>query len=465
MENYRADPAILELGDEFYDTVKPADFPKNILRYRNDGAAETVGLSGLSDTEWKSHFGAFAPLPDNLPSPLAMRYHGHQFQNYNPDIGDGRGFLFAQLRDDKNRLLDLGTKGSGQTPYSRRGDGRLTLLGGVREVLATRYLEWLGVPTSRSFSLIETGEALTRGDEPSPTRSAVLTRLSHSHIRFGTFQRLAYFEKRDDMQSLLAYCQKHFYPDTNTAADMLRACAVKSADTVASWMAGGFVHGVMNTDNMNITGESFDYGPYRFLPTLQSGFTAAYFDHQGLYAFARQPETMFWNLSQLAQSLSLVADDKALIAALEAFSPAYRTALRGHVFRRLGIETGALDTDLAFVIQTFEWLEAAQVPWPQFWHDWHGGAAREGFTKNSPNAQFYKGDAFTAWFKTVSRYTPCAKGPCAKSQAATHPPSLIYEEIGALWEPIDRDDDWHAFEAKMASFTPASMEDFTSPQN
>ncbi len=460
MKNYRADPAILNLGDAFYDAVKPADFPKNILRYRNDSAAKTVGLSGLSDTEWKTHFGAFTPLPDNLTNPLAMRYHGHQFQNYNPDIGDGRGFLFAQLRDDENRLLDLGTKGSGQTPYSRRGDGRLTLLGGVREVLATRYLEWLGVPTSRSFSLIETGEELIRGDEPSPTRSAVLTRLSHSHIRFGTFQRLAYFEKRDDMEALLAYCQKHFYPDTNSAEQMLRACAVKSANTVASWMAGGFVHGVMNTDNMNITGESFDYGPYRFLPTLQSGFTAAYFDHQGLYAFARQPETMFWNLSQLAQSLSLVADDKALIGALEAFSPAYRTALRGHVFRRLGIETGELDTDLAFVIQTFEWLEAAQVPWPQFWHDWHGGAEREGFAQNSPNAQFYKSDAFSAWFKTLSRYNPCATG-----QAAAQPPSLIYEEIGALWEPIDRDDDWRAFETKMASFMPASMEDFTSPQN
>ena len=115
---------------------------------------------------------------------------------YNPDIGDGRGFLFAQLRDGDGRLLDLGTKGSGQTPYSRFGDGRLTLKGGVREVLATEMLEALGVETSKTFSLIETGEALERNDEPSPTRSAVLVRLQHSHIRIGTFQRLAYARAR-----------------------------------------------------------------------------------------------------------------------------------------------------------------------------------------------------------------------------------------------------------------------------
>ena len=126
-----------------------------------------------------------------MPEPLALRYHGHQFRVYNPEIGDGRGFLYAQLRDGLDRLLDLATKGSGTTPYSRRGDGRLTLKGGVREILATEMLEALGVNTSKSFSLIETGEELMRGDEPSPTRSAVLVRLSHSHIRIGTFQRMA----------------------------------------------------------------------------------------------------------------------------------------------------------------------------------------------------------------------------------------------------------------------------------
>ena len=149
---YRPDPAILELGEAFYDAVRPADFPAAIPRFLNRRWAERVGLG---ETDWEAHFARFEPLSDNLPQPLALRYHGHQFRVYNPELGDGRGFLFAQLRDDRGRLLDLGTKGRGQTPWSRRGDGRLTLKGGVREVLATEMLEALGVNTSKSFALFE----------------------------------------------------------------------------------------------------------------------------------------------------------------------------------------------------------------------------------------------------------------------------------------------------------------------
>lgn len=445
---YKPETPILGLGRDFYDAVTPADFPKTVLRYRDNALAAQVGLDGLSDTEWLSHFGRFKPLPDNLPEPLALRYHGHQFQHYNVDLGDGRGFLFAQLRDDQGRLLDLGTKGSGTTPYSRRGDGRLTLLGGVREALATRYLEHLGVRTSRTFSLIETGEDLVRGDEPSPTRSAVMVRLQHSHIRFGSFQRHAYFEHKDNLSALTDYCITHFYPDARGPDGLLAAVVDSSADMVASWMAGGFVHGVMNTDNMNITSESFDYGPYRFLETLKSGYTAAYFDHNGLYAFAKQPEIMYWNLAQLAQSLSLICDDKALLEALEGFAPAYRNALRGHVFRRLSLRPTDIQTDITFIMQMLTWLEAAQIPWPQFWHDWQGGAERAAFAKASPNKAHYEGSDFDTWFKALSSYEPTAKGP-----EADIPTSLLYDEIGALWAPINDHDDWSAFDAKIESFT------------
>src|SRR3954467_1976220 len=191
------------LGADFYDVVAPARFPDHVLRYRNQLWAERVGLGALTDPEWIDHFGRFAPLPGSFEQPLALRYHGHQFRSYNPHLGDGRGFLFAQLRDVADgRLLHLCTKGSGQTPSSRHADGRLTLQGGVREILATEMLEALGVETSKSFSLFETGESLVRNDEPSPTRSSVLVRLSHSHIRFGTFQRLAHLEDRARMMQL-----------------------------------------------------------------------------------------------------------------------------------------------------------------------------------------------------------------------------------------------------------------------
>lgn len=394
-----------------------------------------------NDAAWIKHFGRFEALPDNLKEPLALRYHGHQFQHYNPDLGDGRGFLFAQLYDEKGRLLDLGTKGSGQTPYSRRGDGRLTLLGGVREVLATRYLEHMGLNTSRTLSLIETGEELVRGDEPSPTRSAVMVRCNHSHIRFGTFQRQAFFEDREALETLTDYCRRHFYPEATDGAALLEQVCIKSADMVSGWMAGGFVHGVMNTDNMNITGESFDYGPYRFLPTLKSGLTAAYFDYNGLYAFARQPEIMYWNLAQLAQSLSLIVNDKDLLKALEAFAPAYQKALRNHVFRRLRLQSKALDHDTDFVLSTFRLLEETQVSWPQFWHDWQGGAPSDETTYGAP---------FSDWKKSYTAYDVIGE-----KLEAEKPASLIYEEIGDLWAPISEQDDWSMFHAKLKSFNRA----------
>jgi len=438
---YRPDPKIYELGEDFYDPVQAADFPKTIMRYRDDRAAKSVGLA-LDDPEWINCFGRFEPLSDNLTEPLALRYHGHQFQHYNPDLGDGRGFLFAQMRDDQNRLMDLGTKGSGQTPWSRAGDGRLTLLGGVREVLATRYLEHMGVN-----SLIETGEDLHRNDEPSPTRSAVMVRLSHSHIRFGTFQRQAFFQNTDNLEKLTDYCLRHYHKDADGPDGLLRAAAIASADMVASWMAGGFVHGVMNTDNMNITGESFDYGPYRFLPTLKSGFTAAYFDHNGLYAFAKQPEIMYWNLSQLAQSLSLICDDEKLLAALECYAPAYREALRRHIFRRLAVAPRDIDTDIAFIMQTFKYLENSQVPWPQFWHDWQGGAQRLKDVKSAPNKSFYKGEDFAEWLTVLGQYEPVGERP-----GTDNPASLLYDDIGELWAPIAEHDDWSLFYAKLETY-------------
>ncbi|MET0273762.1 MAG: protein adenylyltransferase SelO family protein, partial [Phenylobacterium sp.] len=329
---YRADPKFQELGREFADPVHADAFPKTILRFRNDRAAASVGLDTLTDEEWIAHFGRFEPLPGNLDPPLAQRYHGHQFRTYNPELGDGRGFIFAQLREaGTDRLLDLGTKGSGQTPWSRAGDGRLTLKGGVREVLATALLEALGVPTCKIMSVIETGEALQRGDEPSPTRSAVLVRLSHSHVRFGTFQRHAFFERPDRLTELTDHVLANYYPELMGEADrpaaLLRAVIARSARLTARWMAAGFVHGVLNTDNMNITGESFDYGPYRFLPHNDPNFTAAYFDHSGLYSFGRQPEAVFWNLQQLAGCLDLIEETEPLIEALNAFGPAYRDAL------------------------------------------------------------------------------------------------------------------------------------------
>ena len=433
MSKFQGSKAVLALGDKFFDPVRPADFNIVGVRYFDADLSNRIGLD-LSPEQVVSHFLRFEPLDGSLSQPLALRYHGHQFRQYNPDIGDGRGFLFAQFEAD-GKLLDLGTKGSGTTPYSRQGDGRLTLLGGVREVLAALYLKSMGVNTSRAFALIETDEALTRHDEPSPTRAAVLTRLSHSHIRFGTFQRQAFFGNHEGLEQLCDYCIRHFYPNATSPEEMFDRVVSVSADTVASWMAAGFVHGVMNTDNMNITGESFDYGPYRFLPTLDPGFTAAYFDYNGLYGFGRQPEAMTWNLARLAQSLSLICEDAELIESLNDFAPRYQSALNHHVFRRLGIAPKNADTDTAFVRELFIYLKDSQAPWPEFWHDWQGGASRR--------AKDQIGTYDTEWTTLIKAFEPVSERPKTET-----PNSLLYEEIGEIWQPIAKSDDWSAFKQK-----------------
>jgi uncharacterized protein YdiU (UPF0061 family) len=359
---YRPETALLDLGPTFWDPVAAADFPETTLRFRNDAAAREVGLDTLDDAEWTGAFGQFVPLPGTLPQPLALRYHGHQFRQYNPEIGDGRGFTFAQMRDRAGRLMDLGTKGSGQTPHSRFGDGRLTLKGGVREILATEMLEALNVPTSRTLSLVETGEDLTRGDEPSPTRSAVMVRLSHGHIRIGTFQRLAYLQDEEGMRAAVRYVLRNLYgEETDDPLRLLDLVVGRTATLAARYMAAGFVHGVLNSDNINVTGESFDYGPWRFAPTWDPAFTAAYFDHAGLYAFGRQPEAIHWDVMQLAASLRLIAESDPLIALLEGFGPRYAPQIADALLWRMGVVPRGGDEDRAMV-QVMERHCAARWP-------------------------------------------------------------------------------------------------------
>ncbi len=462
--SYRPDPRFMRLGPEFADPVRAAAFPEAIMRYRNDRWAAKVGLERLTDDEWRSAFARFEPLPDNQPGPLAMRYHGHQFRVYNPDLGDGRGFLYAQLRDDAGRLLDLGTKGSGQTPWSRAGDGRLTLKGGVREVLATAMLEAQGVPTSKSFSLIETGEDLVRSDEPSPTRSAVLTRLSLSHIRFGTFQRHAYHEQADLIAMLIDHVIETYYPEiaeTDAAhrpAALLTAVVARTAHLAARWMAAGFVHGVLNTDNMNITGESFDYGPYRFLPHNDPNFVAAYFDHAGLYSFGRQPEAVFWNLQQLAGGLVLVSEQAPLVEALNGFAAAYRAELAAAMLNRLGLKSAGGEADAALAGAAFRALAEGgeALGWEPFFFDWFGGPASEARAMAGPRAALYAGEAFAAFRRALPAFETDRPARLTHPYfAADTPQTLLYDEIEAIWAAIAADDDWRPFTAKLAALDEA----------
>lgn len=436
---YRPDPRILEIADWLGDPVAPAQFPRHELRFRNRRWDKAVGLADLSDADWVRHMARFEPLPNNMPQPLALRYHGHQFRVYNPEIGDGRGFTFAQLRDGHGCLLDLGTKGSGLTPYSRTADGRLTLKGAVREILATEMLEALGVYTSKTFSVVETGEELWRGDEPSPTRSAVLVRLSHSHVRIGTFQRLAAFEEDAHLAALVDYCLAQFpgpLPPEGTpgrdqpAVILMHQAVERLTDLAASYMVAGFVHGVLNSDNMNVTGESFDYGPWRWLPRWDPGFTAAYFDQTGLYAFGRQPEAIRWNLAQLAISLRRLAESEPLIAALDRFPDLYHRAMSRRFTWRLGVESRGLEADFKLIEAAEQTMRERKIGPDAFFFSHRGGRGTEG-----------------ALAEALAGYQPLADDHSYWSEK--EPQSMLIDEVESIWSAIAERDDWQPLAAKV----------------
>lgn len=423
------------------DPVDAADFPETKLRFRNDRWAANIGLTDLSDAEWIAHFGRFEPLPENLPQPLALRYHGHQFRVFNPEIGDGRGFTFAQMRDADDRLMDLGTKGSGLTPYSRTADGRLTLKGAVREILATEFLEALGTNTSRTFSVIETGEELERGDEPSPARSAVMVRLSHSHIRIGSFQRLLVVEEPDHMATLVDYCLTHFPgpmpPDDapgrdEPAVQLMHQVVERMADLAASYMVSGFVHGVLNTDNMNITGESFDYGPWRWLPKWDPGFTAAYFDHAGLYAFGRQPEALHWNCGQLAVALRALTGAEPLLAAMNRFGELYMAAIGRRWCWRLGLVSQGPEADAALVAASEKALRESSIQPDSFFLRHRSGRSNEGDLAD-----------------VLSTYSPTEGALEHPYWHENAPESMLIDEVETLWSAIADRDDWQPLHDKI----------------
>jgi len=446
---YRPETAFLTLGEGFADPVEAAQFPETKIRFRNDRAAAQVGLADLTDDEWAAHFGRFAPLPGSLETPLAQRYHGHQFRVYNPEIGDGRGFLFAQMRDDRDRLMDLGTKGSGLTPFSRTADGRLTLKGGVREIMASEMLEALGTYTSRTFSIIETGESLMRHDEPSPTRSAVMTRLTHGHIRIGTFQRHAFYTDTERLEKLVDYCLTHYYGTTpqgsaaDRALDLLGRVSERVARQGADLMAAGFVHGVLNTDNINITGEIFDFGPWRFLPTLQLGFTAAYFDETGLYAYGRQADALHWNIYQLGGALADLAPEDALKDVLAPFPHQYVAALRAALMKRLGLKPKDDAADDAMLTLVNNFMLDEDIGYERFFFDWYGGAASLDRAMKSPEAARYNAEKWQDMKAALMAYDPIRDNALSHPYfQRTEPCTMLIDEVEELWSHIAERDDW-----------------------
>lgn len=451
--------ALASLGDDYYDKVAATEFPQLILRWRNDALLPTLGLEpqSVSDEDFIETFGLFQ---GSQPC-LALRYHGYQFGEYNPQLGDGRGFLYGQVRGTDGALYDFGTKGSGRTPYSRGGDGMLTLKGGVREVLAAEALHQLGVRTSRCLSMIETGLSLWRGDEPSPTRSSVMVRMSSSHIRFGTFERLHYLQRPDLMQKLLDHVIEHYYSHLVNESDkyaLFYAELVKRvAELVAQWMAAGFCHGVLNTDNMSITGESFDYGPYAFIPTYDPYFTAAYFDYYKRYCYSHQPDICQLNLELLQVPLRAVISKDALEAGLAKFSAYYFAEYRTLMLRKLGFESSVIPEMEELLRLTIQFLQDSQVGYHHFfaeiartfspdWRDEPGLVLKS--ADILPTAD--KSATFDHWciiyHKILNNFHPDQIADIAQTLTNYNPKTaLLRPVIESIWQPITEEDNWQPF--------------------
>jgi uncharacterized protein YdiU (UPF0061 family) len=337
-------PTYSTLPEHFFSRLNPAPVAKpRLLRFNLDLERELrLGIGDL-DAQALAEIFSGNLVPDGAES-IAMAYAGHQFGHFVPQLGDGRALLLAEVVDCAGMRRDIQLKGSGRTPYSRGGDGRAALGPVLREYLVSEAMHALGIPTTRALAAVATGEAVFR-EEALP--GAVLTRVAASFVRVGTFQ---YFAARDDVEAvrrLADYVIDRHYPHAKSEPSpylaLLRAAADAQASLVAKWMQVGFIHGVMNTDNMAVSGETIDYGPCAFVDAYDPAAVFSSIDRQGRYAYANQPHAAVWNLARFAETLLPIIDadgDRAVALASEAltvFSTRFADESQAGMRRKLGL--------------------------------------------------------------------------------------------------------------------------------
>ena len=296
-----------DLGSRFAVPVNPEQVPEPELLAWNQPLASLLGLSGLPsrDQDLAKLFSGNQTLPGTQP--VALAYAGHQFGHFNPQLGDGRAVLLGDIQATDGKRYDLQLKGSGQTPFSRSGDGKSSLGPVIREYVLSEAMHRLGIPTTRALAAVKTGETVYR-EKPLP--GGVFTRVASSHIRVGTFQ---YFASQGDdkaIESLANFAIRRHYPDakdsSNPVLEFFRQVSIAQAQLVAQWMSLGFIHGVMNTDNSTVSGETLDYGPCAFMDEFRFDKVFSSIDHGGRYAYGNQPVIAQWNLARLAECLLVI---------------------------------------------------------------------------------------------------------------------------------------------------------------
>jgi uncharacterized protein YdiU (UPF0061 family) len=365
------DNSYIDLPEQFYQHQLPSPVSAPSLIRTNSSLAKELGISA----DWlKSDAGIEMTAGNTMPSgaePIATVYAGHQFGSWNPQLGDGRAVLLGEVVAANGTRFDLQLKGSGPTPYSRGGDGRAPLGPVLREYIVSEAMAALDIPSTRSLMAVTTGDPVFR-DEPLP--GAVLLRVAQSHIRIGTFQFFAARRDHDALQQLADHVINRHYVHAltkdNPIVALLDAVILGQARLIAKWQLVGFIHGVMNTDNMLLSGETIDYGPCSFMDAFNPDMVLSSIDVGGRYAYSRQPGIAHWNLINLAQALLPIIDkneETAIALAQESintFPDLYREAYEQGLFKKLGISSRD-DEDSSLVEDLFALMATEQVDFTQ----------------------------------------------------------------------------------------------------
>ncbi len=395
------DNTYAHLPDGFYSAVDPTPVrAPEMLRLNRELAAE-LGL----DVERLDSDDGLAILSGNAVAegaePLAMVYSGHQFGGFSPQLGDGRAILLGEVVREDGARFDIQLKGSGQTPFSRRGDGRSALGPVLREYIVSEAMAALGVPTTRALAAVSTGEPVFR---EGPTPGGVFTRVASSHIRIGTFQWFAARSDQANLKVLADYVIDRHYPEANNEDnpyEALLSCVIeRQAKLIAHWMQFGFIHGVMNTDNMSVSGETIDYGPCAFMDKYHPAKKFSSIDHQGRYAFVNQSPIGQWNLARFAETLLPLLDedqDKAIEKAqtlLESFTGIHKAELEKRLAAKIGIDAPT-DGDWDLVESLLDTMADGEADFTLVFR--HLPGALESGNDYEVTSQFAQLDGITDW--------------------------------------------------------------------
>jgi len=369
-----------ELPEEFYTLQDWQGFNNPKIVIENHVMKKALGMEDTDHQELLKIFNGTRKI-DSL-KPLSMVYSGHQFGQYVEQLGDGRGLLFAQINSNEG-LLDIHLKGAGKTPYSRFGDGRAVLRSVIREYLCGEAMHALSIPTSRALMIIGSDEMVIREKSES---AAMLVRTSKTHIRFGSFEYFHYNNKPEHVKALADFCidsyPQYFSRTTNAYEDFFRVIVKETANMIAHWQACGFNHGVMNTDNMSILGETFDYGPYGFMEDYNPNHVCNHSDHQGRYAFKNQPYIGLWNCSALGHALSSLISEESQGEILQTYEAIFQDTLAELYRKKLGLDL-AKPEDATLIQGLLDIMETEKLDYTNTFRNLTQALAEE----NSPELQ------------------------------------------------------------------------------